>query len=416
MAMNPVGGTIAAAIGFFVLMKEQISEVNAELDAMGEKAAEPAFLEGIRAKEAVLREASDAAQEYYQHLQDVALGEHNITAELTAQLALQRAINAARNVSDSAGESLAQAKIKADVATGKITPEEGEAASAKVKRDAIAAAAKAKQDAQDKELATERGTLEKLDVPGDQSKALELTRQYEKEKSRRARTAADFGRDDIEQTITENQKSSDAARANLYSWYGDEKAERVIAGKEPNAGEWSTTQAGIVNNAQGENNRLKTGRGQFLADKKSEPEFNAQKIAADEARKKADETTAAQKQLADQIKALANVINATRGIENATVRTQKDTVFYNEAETLGRGLAQTKQSEQRLASPGATVSEGYEALAQAQGDTRALIQAVKDAHTENSSATSMLISVLQAQREETRRLARQVSEMHFNNQ
>ena len=126
VAMHPVGGTIAAAIGLFVLMKEHIKEVNKELDDMAEAAAKPEFLEGIRAKQAALREAADAAQDYAQHIADIAASETTVTAQLTAQLALQKSIDEARSAQANAEESLAQAKIKALVAEGKLSPEEGE--------------------------------------------------------------------------------------------------------------------------------------------------------------------------------------------------------------------------------------------------------------------------------------------------
>ncbi|HAO79761.1 MAG TPA: hypothetical protein DCQ92_12450 [Verrucomicrobia subdivision 3 bacterium] len=415
MAMHPIGGAIAAAIVLFVKMKERMKAINDELDAMGAKAAEPTFLEGIKAKEEVLRSAADAAQEYEQHLSDIADKESSITAELTAQLALQKSIDEAHAAEASAEETLAQAKIKAAVATGKMTPAEGEAASAQVKRQAIAAAAAAKQASQQQEVGTKTEALEKLDVASDQANSMALAETYANEKARRDKNTKDFGGDDYTKKISEVQKSGDDARAALEKAYGKDAADNLIA-DGPTVGTpsaWAQMQVGKVNHSAGEISGLQKGRAQFEADQKSEPEFNALKISADEAHKKTDETTKNFSDLTAQLQALTDAILANRGTEKATVKTKQDVVFFDEAAQLGKGVSETQKFEQGMETRNPTASEGHAALAQAQGTTRALIEAVKEAGAAHSSALAILTEEMNRQKAETIRLAQILSRTNY---
>jgi hypothetical protein len=218
IAMNPIGGTVAAAIGLFVLMKEHITEVNKELDDLGEKAAEPEFLEGIRARADALREARDAAQEYAAQLVSVVEGEHSVTAELTAQLALLAAISAARGEQAKAEQALAIAQITADEARGVITPEQSVQKRADVQKQAILDEAQRKQDDQDQQLAAKQAALDKANaaLPDGHEAVKKLQEDYSAESAHRAATAKNFGPDsDLVKQLPELQKRLETAQANL---------------------------------------------------------------------------------------------------------------------------------------------------------------------------------------------------------
>jgi hypothetical protein len=440
VAMHPVAGTVAAAIGLFVLMKEHIKEVNKELDDMAEKAAEPAFLEGIHAKQEILREAAAAAQEYAAHLDDIAGGEHNVTAELTAQLALQKSINEARTAQATAEEALAQARIRAQVARGKITPEAGEVAIADAKRKSIADGTKAKQNAEDQEVVTKTRSLEKLDVPGDQANAKALTDTYTAEKGQREKTAKDFGdADKIAAAQKAAQKIIDDANATaekdanyrnaqaLQRDYIDKGRAPSIFGGGALTPEIKVTLEGEIKNlmatlpdkvkfaldhaqqATVELNNLRAGRAQYEADVKSDPDFNALKIAMEAAVKKADETTGAQAKLSGEITALTSALKVNRPTENATVKTKQDEVFFDLAATLEKGLGKTKTVEQKIIDGHATPEETKTGLAESQSTTRALIAAVKEAKAADSSALPELVAGLKAQWEATIQLATKIN-------
>ena len=191
VALNPIGGSILAAIGLFVKMKEHIKEVNAELDALAAKAAEPDFLAGIRAKQQVLADAAAAALTYSAHLDSVAAAERSITAQLTAQLALQKEMAAAKADEVSADEALENAQIKAAVAAGTLTEAEAVEAEAAVKRGKLKADSDAEIEGKTKELTAKNSAIVKLDPEGDAAIAQSARKKYEAEKARRAQSNAD---------------------------------------------------------------------------------------------------------------------------------------------------------------------------------------------------------------------------------
>jgi len=419
IALNPIGGTIAAAIGLFVLIKQHINEVTKELDAMAEKAAEPTFLAGIRAKEAVLREAADAAAEYAQHLADIASSEESVTTQLTAQLALQKSINEARNAAATAEEALAQARIKAAVATGKMTPEQGDVASAEAKRKSIADEAKSKQDAQDQEVATKTSALEKLDVPGDQANAWALAKTYAKEKARREKNAKDFGDDKKNTEALETAKAAEEKKQKEIDEIESATRDmhfrmRNVASPEGKVAEdkrWADAQskiAGMRHDAGADTRRIQAGMEQFSADQKNEPAFNALKISADEAKKKADESTKDFATLTAALKGLTDAIAANRATENITTRAKQTVVDYDEAAALQKGIGKTKEFETHMAGGHTTRPQQDAALAEAQSNVRALLQAVKDLSATHSEVVPLVAQELATMRAETLRLAEQI--------
>ena len=421
VAMHPIGGTIAAAIGLFVLMKEHIAEVEKELDVMAEKAAEPDFLEGIKAKQAVLRSAADAAQDYAAHLKEIATSEHTITAELTAQLALQKAVDEARNAQRSAETSLEQARIKAAVASGRLSPQEGEVASDALKRKAIADEAKAKQSAQDQELKDKQTALGKLNPQADAKTAQELQAKYAAENARRTATEKDYGDDSFyskAKALNEDEKKALAKLAKTDRYQRAKDAEDAMAkgqgaysdlewqGLQQQRQMYGTTEElenddEEISKTRREKAALAHGRSQWYQDQKTEPEFNAQKIAADEAKKKADESAAAFAKLTTAVADLDATIKATRATENTTVKKKQDAEFYDDAAKLGGGVKKIQEFDRKIAAGNVTPQEADQELKDAQATTRALLAAYREAHNANSEALGLILEELKNQKAAT---------------
>jgi hypothetical protein len=435
MAMHPVGGTVAAAIGLFVLMKEHLNEINKELDAMGAKAAEPTFLEGIRAKQQVLAEAADAAAQYAQHLDEIASGEGNITAQLTAQLALQKSINEARAAQASSEEALAQAKIKARVAAGQLTPAEGEALSEKAKRDAIIAADKAKRAAEDQEVLTKTKALEGLDVPSDQANAKALMETYGNEKARREENKKNGDTAEKLKAATDKQIAEITAKLESdpnyigLQKYRQKEQEDLARGDTYHAGiardtarqfQTSLNAPDLLGGPSGQDlinlrDVLQTQSGSFgqikdkaHQDEATEADFNALKVAMDEAKKKAEETTAAQQKLTEELKALNDTITATRGADAANTRAKINETFFNEAGRLGEDITKTEDAQRHFQTHAASKSEADKALADAQGVIKALVQAVQEAGRAHSDALKLLQQELLQQQRDYAALAAQL--------
>ena len=364
IAMHPIGGTIAAAIGLFVLMKEHIKQVNKELDDMAAKNALPDFLAGIQAKTDSLRTAGDAAQDYAAKLLAVADGEHSLTAELTAQLALQKSIQEAKTAQAGAEEALALAKIKAQVGSGAITPEMGMVQSAEVKRQAIADESRAKQAAQDKELRTKNRTIEQLDPEGDADYAKTQRAAFEAEKARRDLVKGLYGDEKkLKEDQAADEKSMTPAQAKLARLkqvpFAFDPIERAHNEKLVNE------QQAEVDRIQGGMNLRQSGRGRFEADQKSEPGFHAQEIRVKAAEDAADKSTAAFAKLADEIAALSNSISANRGTDNATVKTKQATVTAEEDAELsktpaGKAVNDAEQIAKQLHAGTATNDEAQQ--------------------------------------------------------
>jgi len=363
VAIHPVGGTIAAAIGLFVLMKEHINEVNKELDEMAERAAEPAFLEGIRAKQESLREAAAAAEEYTAHINNLLAGEQGVTAELTAQLALQKAITEARNAQTSAEEALAEAKIKAQVASGKLTPEEGVAAEADAKRKGIADRAQAKDTAQYNEVSAKIAALEKAQgqQPELKANADALTKAFSDEAARRKNTEANFGDAAYDTKKKDADKAIEAAEKKLQADYNGkqiEKYEELIRGFKP--GDNSMQKASLEMQLaqmkqfaaplidaveQAKNNRalIEQGRKQFLSDQNNPDAFNDLGGQAAEARKIAEANATAIGALTAELMKLTDAIQATKGPNAAATRAQQDAVTQDEVSGLTKPIAKNRE-------------------------------------------------------------------------
>ncbi len=397
IAMNPIGGTIAAAIGLFVLMKEHISDVEKELDEMADKAAEPDFLEGIRAKADALREAGDKAQEYAAQLDSVVEGEHSVTAELTAQLTLLAAISAARGAQSKADQSLATAKISADEARGVITPEQAIQKRAEIERKAIADEAKSRQADQDQQLAAKQAALDKANaaLPGGHDAAKKLQSDLAVENARRIQTANDFGDAAYDKKLADlNDSKRQEKIAASDAYLAQLQREHAEGGGDA---AWLAEVKGANDALHLPDKQLRQGRAQYEANVNSEPQFNAQKIAAEEAKKIAE----SQDKLAVEIKALKDTIAATRDSDNAATRSRIKAVSEGEVSEVaktdfGKDVSAEKGDAFKiLAGHGDAVSQSSQALIQNLGDMMAghavtLAQAAQAVSKANSNQQSYL--------------------------
>jgi hypothetical protein len=409
IAMNPVGGTVAAAVGLFVLMKEHISEVNRELDDMGVKAAEPTFLEGIRARLDVLREASKAAAEYSTHINTLLTGEQGITSELASQLSLQAAITAARQEQTKAELTLEQAKIRAAQARGEISPEVAAARMASANAKAIADEARAKSNAQYGDVSTKTTALETAEgqMPQLKANADALTKTYSDEAARRANNAKDFGGDDVAKQITETQKAGEEARKALANQYSESAADQIIAGNVPGASAWATMQAGIVNSSAAKVKSLQAGRAQFQADQVTEGQFNELGTQAADARQKADTNAQTIGALTGELKRLTDTILATRGPESATTSAR---IAASNMEYAGELAGQNSKvvARERQAFASGNPAEIQKAVDEAHAHGRGLIAASNAARESNKEVFNATVDALTQFRREQSSLAQQI--------
>jgi hypothetical protein len=414
IAMNPIGGTVAAAVGLFVLMKEHLAEVNKELDEQAERAADPTFIEGIRARLDVLREASKAAAEYSTHINTLLTGEQGITSELASQLSLQAAITAARQEQTKAELTLEQAKIKAAQARGEISPEVAAARLASANAKAIADEARAKSNAQYGDVSTKTTALETAEnqMAGMKANADALTKAYNDEAARRARNAKDFGGDDFAKQTTEAQAQKEKA---------DKEFEKVkfnnlgIRGQDGSSAayDWDTAALHVAQ-AEAKLNSLRQGRAQFKRDQDTEGQFNDLGSQATEARAKAEANATAIGTLTGELKRLTDTILATRGAESATVSARIAASNTEYAGDLAGQNAKAVAKENSALTRG-NPAEIQKAIDEAHAHGRGLVAAANAARETNKAVYEATIAALDQFRREQAEFVRKLRQAPLNN-
>jgi len=342
VAMHPVGGTIAAAIALFVGLKSEIDSTNKKLDELGAAAAAPDFLAGIESKVEILRNAAVAAEAYANKLADIKRGETGVADELKKQLELDKAIEQARAGLVSAEKGLAIAKIQADEAAHKISPEKAAEERAAVEKKFITQQQADREAAEDQEL---RRKTESLDQANAQQAELR----------KKQKAAADAEAEDA------------AHRAGLKSDYGDNKAfsekqaglvkqlDEAQKDMDRLTGTWlfklfgrgqSGSSADVefrekdlaVTQAQNALAQLQAGRTQFFNSQSDAQAQQDRKDAAADATKELNENTKALHDLPDEIKRLTDYISATRPINRQTADVKGQTVGEQERGRVSKSV------------------------------------------------------------------------------
>ena len=339
--LHPVGGTIAAAIGLFVMFKQEIDATNKKLDELGAAAANPDFLAGIQSKMEILRSAAGAAEAYADKLAQIKAGEHGITEELKAQLGIDKAIEQARASLVSAEKGLAIAKIQADEATHKISPEKAAEERADVEKKFIVKQQADKEAAEDQEIRRKldklgKATFQQADLEAKQKAAAQAQADDE---GRRAQNKADFGDDkkfktDIDAATVRSEK---AAQELAF-------AKQRLAGSALGTTENEDYQKQVANAeaeqraATGDISRLQSGRARFNADQADSKTSADLKAANENAQRALEENTKALHDLPNQIRQTLSEIASSRPIERQTAQTKGQTVNEQERGRLGKSV------------------------------------------------------------------------------
>jgi len=378
IALHPVGGSIAAAIGMFVMFKREIDETNKKLDELGAAAAQPDFLAGIQAKLDILRNAAGAAEAYANKLADIKRGEHGVTEELKNQLDLDKAIEQARAALVSAQKGLDIAKIQAAEAAHQISPEKAAEARAIIEKKYLQQQQADHEAAQDNEL---KRKLEALSKAAAQQSELEAKQDAaadaeSKEKGRRVRDEKDFG-DEAYNKKLEELKKEISLNADLTQTPG------AIQLREE-----GITPAGTIEleKSQAALKQLEEGRSRFLTEKtdtKTVPDLEsantiATALATANAKAFAD--------LTEQVKQHGAVIAATRPIERQTTGVKVETQGVTERERVAKQVeTDVGEAASFMTGSGAQTPEKLIALKRA-------LQNIKDA---DETYQDVVIAVLE---------------------
>jgi chromosome segregation ATPase len=341
VALHPVGGTIAAAIGLFVEFKREIDATNKKLDELGAAAASPDFLAGIQSKLEILRSAAGAAEAYAQKLAEIKRGEHGVTEELKTQLELDKAIEQARASLASAQKGLDIARIQADEATHKITPEKAAEERAAAEKKFIAQQQADKEAAEDQEL---RRKMEALGKANAQQSDLEAKQRaaaqaQAEDEEKRAKDKADFG-DDKKFKTDIDAASARTEKAALELQFAKQRLAGSALGTTENEDykkQVADAQAELAA-SQGEQSRLQAGRSRFLGEQADTKTPADLKAAADLAAAQATANAKAFADLTEQIKELTAIIAATRPIDRQATDVKGQTVNEQERARLGKSV------------------------------------------------------------------------------
>jgi hypothetical protein len=386
-------GMMAALFFTTDLVLGKFKEFDKELDAIADQAADPTFLDGIRARTEALMQAADAAQEYAAKLYNGVDGEQGIITMLNQELALQEAINEARDKADSAGQSAAGAKTRADEARGTITPEMAIQQEADEKKKAATDETAKKQAAQDKEVADKQAALAALQTQmpawvntqtgafatAQETAAAMIKAHTDAVAQRTADTNA--GGPETDKRYKELNKTlnnpPDNHSSRELNWILKAISIDQAALKDPTLSplarknvqrdidESELTPEYLQYQAdKTELSSLSAARARYAADQKTEPAFKAEGIAAGTAQKNAD----AQDKLTKELNALTDKIAATRPDENTATAAKVDQANSEEVSAaaktnFGKDLDSEKGDANKiLTGQGASVSAASQAL------------------------------------------------------
>lgn len=132
---NPVGGTIAIAIGMFTYMKQALDDWNKEMDETSERLAKPDFIDAINARKDAFVQGEIAAEQFADKMENLIDPEERYQKAVQESISLlQQQAAATTEVADAQNalaqsqlghnKNLEQNRLKQQLAAGKITIEQ----------------------------------------------------------------------------------------------------------------------------------------------------------------------------------------------------------------------------------------------------------------------------------------------------
>jgi hypothetical protein len=158
---SPIIGSVGAAIGLFVELRQYINETNKALDEMAEKNAAADFLSNLATNAAAVSEAAAGLQGFLDTLAHVGDAYQAINTKLEDQLKLMQAVERAKANLDSAQKAEAIAKIQEDEAAQRVSPLQAAQARAAVEKQAAELAEQRREESEDTDLQAKQDALAK---------------------------------------------------------------------------------------------------------------------------------------------------------------------------------------------------------------------------------------------------------------
>jgi hypothetical protein len=352
-----IHAAFAGPLGPIILLAAGIAEVtslikaqNAALDEQAKAGATADFLDAIQSRLDVFRNAAAGAQQFADGLKNIEDNSKSAKTELEGQLKTLQALERAQAALISAQKELEIAKIQQDEATVKITPEQAAERRAAAEKKYLEQAQHDREAAQDKDMAT---------------------RQVAADKARQSQTGFDYAATGLAAHVTAEEAHAAAVKVDPKEQAEKEKAAQAVLDKANATVEsqkkWNMAERGIgmttpamdaqqianlqavADKAAAKLSALQDQSKQFAATQtpQAATQLQADKDAAAEARKRADENAAFAAEQQRQIDQEKATRSQTRPIEEQTMQTKEKTVESQET---------TRQTKQAQADVGAIES------------------------------------------------------------
>lgn len=317
--LGPVGAVFAFGASVYEAYN-QLKEFNAELDRTAEINAGADFLSNITAQTQAYLDAAAGAQAFADAQANIVTNATTINSKLQEQLALYQAIERAQAAQTSSEKALAIAKIQADEAAHKITPEQAAEQRADEEKKYIKKTEKAHEDSQDRELRSKQDALKQAN---DDQAGLDAA-----DSAARGKVAADEAHSAVVKIdpadILARINKGIAALGRIDELEGKEKSGFITPG---DLEELQDDRASGARDTISRQIALRQRQlNEYNADLNAGPQKQADKDAAAEAAKKASENKNEIENLKKQIEELKKTIQYTRPIEQGNAARDQQTV------------------------------------------------------------------------------------------